>query len=155
MNTTRVDRLFAAALLLLGLFIVWRALEYGYMRGNTPGAGFFPLWVGLGLTALSAVNLARSLRGAEVLRTTFDRRGLASTAGIVAAIAAFIVLSPLVGMLAGSALLIPALAFAIRPRWTPRFAATIVTIALVFPVVCYYLFSVYLRVPLQMGPLGY
>jgi hypothetical protein len=58
-------------------------------------------------------------------------------------------------MLLGSALLIPAIAFCIRPRWTGRFAATVVAMAVVFPVVCYLLFGVYLRVPLERGLFGF
>ena len=159
MTTKAVDRLFAGILLLLGLYIVWNALEYGYMRGTTPGPGFFPLWVGLGLTILSAINIIRSVSGAERLDASegkaFDAAGLYKALSIFAAITVFILVTPFVGMLTGTALLIPVIAFIIRPRWTPRFAATIVAIALVFPVACHYLFAVYLQVPLVEGPLGF
>jgi hypothetical protein len=57
-------------------------------------------------------------------------------------------------MLVASGLLVPALAFVIRPRWTRRFAATIVAVAVSFPVLCYYLFAVYLQVPLVRGVFG-
>jgi hypothetical protein len=57
LTTRTIDRLFAGALLLLGLYVVWNALEYGYMRGTTPGPGFFPFWVGLALAIFSAVSL--------------------------------------------------------------------------------------------------
>ncbi len=155
MTTTAVDRLFAGILLLLGLYIVWNALEYGYMRGTTPGPGFFPLWIGLGLTILSAINIIRSVTGAEKLDATFDATGLYKALSIFAAITVFILLTPFIGMLTGTALLIPVIAFVLRPRWTLRFAATIAAIALVFPVACHYLFAVYLQVPLVEGPLGF
>ena len=155
MTTKAVDRLFAGILLLLGLYIVWNALDYGYMRGTTPGPGFFPLWIGLGLTILSAINVIRSVTGAEKLDATFDAAGLYKALSIFAAIAMFILLTPLIGMLIGTALLIPVIAFVLRPRWTLRFAATIAAIALVFPVACHYLFAVYLQVPLVEGPLGF
>ena len=87
MTTKAVDRLFAGILLLLGLYIVWNALEYGYMRGTTPGPGFFPLWIGLGLTILSAINIIRSVTGAEKLDATFDAAGLYKALSIFAAIA--------------------------------------------------------------------
>ncbi len=155
MTTKAVDRLFAGILLFLGLYIVWNALEYGYMRGTTPGPGFFPLWVGLGLTILSAINIIRSVTGAERLDAAFDTAGLYKALSIFAAITVFILLTPFVGMLAGTALLIPVIAFVLRPRWTLSFAATIVAITLVFPVACHYLFAVYLQVPLVEGPLGF
>lgn len=153
-ETKTVDRVFAVGILLFGVYIVRNALVYGYMRGTTPGPGFFPFWVGLALIALSAVNLMRSLRGLERLDADFDVVGLYKTLGIIAIIAAFIVLAPVLGMLAGSSLLVLGTAFVIRPRWNARFAFRIVTIAIVFPIVCHFLFGVYLRVPLVDGVFG-
>jgi len=155
LTTRTIDRLFAGALLVLGLYVVWNALEYGYMRETTPGPGFFPFWVGLALAIFSAVNLLRSLSGAEVLDSLFDAGGFFKALAILAAIVVFIVATPFIGLLMGTALLIPVVAFVIRPRWTPTFAATILAIALIFPVVGHYLFGVYLQVPLVEGPFGF
>lgn len=155
MTTKSIDRLFAVALLFLGLYIVRNAVEYGYMSGTTPGPGFFPLWVGVGLVTLSAVNLVRSLMGAERLEAVFDVVGLWKTLGILAATVVFILVTPWMGMLAASGLLIPAVAFIIRPRWNRRFALTILAMSLVFPVLSHFLFRVYLRVPIDRGALGF
>jgi putative tricarboxylic transport membrane protein len=155
LTTKSIDRVFAVALLFLGLYIVWNAVRYGYMRGTTPGPGFFPLWVGLGLTVLSAVNIIRNVSGAEILESAFDRAGLYKALAIFSAIVVFILLTPFIGMLTGAALLIPGIAFVIRPRWTATFALTIVAIAVVFPVACHFLFAVYLQVPLVQGPFGF
>jgi putative tricarboxylic transport membrane protein len=154
MTTQTIDRVFAGCLTVLGLYIVRNALEYGYMRGTTPGPGFFPFWVGLALAGLSIANLVRSVRGLEVLESTFDATGLCKAFAIVGVVALFIVLAPWLGMLVASALMIPALALAIRPQWTPQFAAIIVTVALGFPFLCYFLFAVYLQVPLVKGVFG-
>ena len=150
-----VDRLFAAGLLALGVYIVWTALAYGYMRDAVPGPGFFPFWIGLGLVALSAVNLLRSLLGTEVLASRFDAVSLYKTLALTGIVLAFILAAPWIGMIAASGLLIPALALAIRPRWTRRFGATILAVAVGFPVCAYFLFAVYLRVPLLIGPFGF
>jgi putative tricarboxylic transport membrane protein len=155
LTTKSIDRVFAVALLVLGLYIVRNAVEYGYMSGTTPGPGFFPLWVGAGLAVLSAVNLARSLMGVERLDAVFDVVGLWKTLGILAVTVVFILVTPWLGMLAASGLLIPAVAFLIRPRWNRRFALTIVAISLAFPIVCHFLFGVYLRVPIDRGVLGF
>jgi hypothetical protein len=155
MEAKTVDRLVAAFLVVLGIWVVWNAAAYGYMRETTPGPGFFPFWVGLGLTALSAVNLARSFRGTEVLKAEFDRAGLLKTLGIIAAVAAFIALAPVLGLLFGGSLLIVATAFIIRPRWNASFAATIVSVAVAFAILGHFLFGVYLRVPLVRGVLGF
>ena len=154
MTTPTIDRVFAGCLAALGVYVVWNALAYGYMRGTTPGPGFFPFWVGLGIVGLSITNLIRSLRGAEILESQFDATGLYKALAIVGFVTAFILLTPWLGMLIASGLLVPALAFAIRPRWTRRFAAKILAVAVSFPVLSYYLFAVYLQVPLVRGVFG-
>lgn len=154
MDTKTIDRAFAAGIGALGIYVVWNALDYGYMRGVVPGPGFFPFWVGGALIGLSVVNVARSLRGLEVLDTRFDLAGFYKTLGIIAATAVFILTAPFFGMLVGSGLFILATAFVIRPRWTIGFAGRIVTVAILFPVFCYLLFAVYLGVPLVEGVFG-
>jgi hypothetical protein len=155
LTTTRIDRLFAGALILLGLYVVRNALEYGYMRGATPGPGFFPFWIGLALAGVSAINLVRSAIGSERLDALFDRSGFLKALAILTAVVAFILATPWIGLLTGAAVLIPIIAFVIRPRWTPSFAATILAITFTFPIACHYLFAVYLQVPMIEGPFGF
>ena len=154
MTTTTVDRLFAGCLLALGIYVVWNAIGYGYMRDATPGPGFFPFWVGLGIAGLSVVNLVRSVRGVEKLEADFDAAGVYRTLAIVGIIVAFIVITPWVGMLVASGLIVPALAFVIQPNWTPRLTATVLALAVCFPLACHFIFSVYLQVPLVRGVFG-
>ena len=154
MTTTTIDRIFAAVLLALGIYVVWNALAYGYMRDTTPGPGFFPFWVGLAIAGLSLTNLVRSFRGAERLESEFDVAGVYRTLAIIGVIVVFIVITPWMGMLIASGLIIPALAFIIQPNWTPRLAAIIFVIAAGFPILCHFLFAVYLQVPLVRGVFG-
>ena len=88
---------------------------------------------GSAIVGLSIANLIRSLRGAEILESQFDAVGLYKALAIVGFVTCFILMTPWLGMLVASGLLIPALAFAIRPRWTPTVAATIVAVAAGFP----------------------
>jgi hypothetical protein len=155
METKTIDRLFATVLILLGAYVVWHAVGYGYLRETTPGPGFFPFWVGLALTALSAVNLARSLRGIAVPSGSFGPVESQKALGATVAIAVYILMAPLLGLLAGSSLLVLATAFVIRPRWTAAFALKILAVALAFPIFGHFLFGVYLRVPLVKGVLGF
>ena len=155
MATKALDRIFAAGTGVLGIYVVWNALDYGYMRGVVPGAGFFPFWVGVGLIGLSLANLVRSVRGIEVLDATFELAGSLKALGIVVATVAFILTAPFVGLRLGSGLFILATAFVIRPRWTAGFAARIVAIAIGFPIFGHFLFGVYLRVPLLEGVFGF
>lgn len=153
--TRAIDQAFAAGLLALGAYIVWSALAYGYMRDAVPGPGFFPFWIGLGLIGLSAVNLARSLRGRDALDARFDLLTLYKMLAITAIVLAFVVASRWLGMLIAVGLAIPAIGFVIRPRHTRRFALTMAVMAVAFPVFAYLLFAVYLRVPLVRGPFGF
>jgi putative tricarboxylic transport membrane protein len=155
MEIKTIDRLFAAALVVLGLYIVTAAIGYGYMRDAAPGPGFFPFWAGAALAGLSLLNLARSFRGHEVLTTRFNSECVLKTAGIVMAIAVYILVTPLVGMAVAVGLLILATAYIIRPRWTFAFTWKIAVVAVVFPIVGHVLFGVYLRVPLVRGILGF
>ena len=155
MATKTLDRIFAAGTGVLGIYVVWNALNYGYMRGVVPGAGFFPFWVGVGLIGLSIVNLVRSVRNIEVLTATFELAGSLKALGIVVATVALILTAPFLGLRLGSGLFILATAFVIRPRWTPGFAARIVAIAIGFPIFGQFLFGVYLRVPLVEGVFGF
>ena len=98
-HTRTADQVFAAALLALGAYIIRNALAYGYMRDALPGPGFFPLWIGLGLIALSAVNLVRSVRGHEVLASRFDGPTVVKTLAITVIVLLFVITSPWLGML--------------------------------------------------------
>lgn len=155
MDTKTIDRVFAAFLLLFGAYITWNAVDYGYMVENRPGPGFFPFWVGLGLVGLSVANLWRSLRGIEVLESTFERKEMAQAGGVIAAIAAYILLVPVTGILLGIGLVVLATAFIIKPRLQPAFVARLVLIAAILPLVCYVIFGVYLQVPLVTGVFGF
>jgi putative tricarboxylic transport membrane protein len=154
MTARAVDAVFAGLLALLGIYIVANAVEYGYMRDATPGPGFFPLWVGLALVGLSVANILRAVRGIERLTTEFDGPALRKTAAIIVIVALFVLTSPWIGMIPASGLLVPALALVIRRHWTARSVAVLLALAVVFPIACYFLFAVYLRVPMVTGVFG-
>lgn len=50
------------ALAALGVYIVLQARQWDYLTPEGPGAGFFPLWYGLAMLALSAVLIGSNLR---------------------------------------------------------------------------------------------
>ena len=154
MTARTVDAIFAGLLGVLGVYIVTRAVEYGYLRETTPGPGFFPFWVGLGLVGLSVANVVRSVRGIERVTAEFDGPTLRKSAAIIAIVTAFILTSPLLGMIPASGLLVPALAVVIRRHWTARSLVALLALSVAFPIACYFLFAVYLRVPLVTGVFG-
>ncbi|HSB78622.1 MAG TPA: tripartite tricarboxylate transporter TctB family protein [Candidatus Methylomirabilis sp.] len=53
----KAERIVAALCLLLGLGILWQAWGMEYLTSIGPGPGFFPRWLGLMLTGLSAAWL--------------------------------------------------------------------------------------------------
>jgi len=59
------------ALAALAIYIMVQALQWDYLTPDGPGPGFFPLWYGIAMLALSAVLVVselrlRSARGAAV-----------------------------------------------------------------------------------------
>jgi putative tricarboxylic transport membrane protein len=58
----KAERIVAALCLLLGLGILWQAWGMEYLTSIGPGPGFFPWWLGLLLTGLSASWLISVVR---------------------------------------------------------------------------------------------
>lgn len=149
------DAGFACLMLLLGIYIVVEGLDFGYMSDNRPGAGFFPTLVGIGLIALSSVNIFRAVSSLEVVEGYFDRAGLMKTVGMLVVLAIFLMVVPYTGMLLGSIPLVLALGFVINPSLSPQFLKYLVPVAILFPLVAWLIFSVNLGVRLIEGPLGF
>ena len=57
----RGDIVSGAALAGLGIFIIVEARGWEYLGSDGPGPGFFPLWYGIAMIALSALMIATSL----------------------------------------------------------------------------------------------
>ena len=75
----KAERVVAALCVLLGLAIVWQAWGMEYLTSIGPGPGFFPLWLGLFLTALSVAWLLSVVwRSTDAHERRFlpERRGL-------------------------------------------------------------------------------
>lgn len=57
----RAERIVASLCLLLGCGILWQAWRMEYLTSIGPGPGFFPWWLGLLLTGLSAAWLVSAV----------------------------------------------------------------------------------------------
>nr|WP_163500522.1 tripartite tricarboxylate transporter TctB family protein [Halomonas socia] len=150
-----IDVIFATATMVLGIYIVYGAIGYGYETRGSPGAGFFPFWTGIGIIVLSAVNVLRGLRGIEIFSDNFDSIGLFKTAGIAVAIVVFILIAPYFGMLLASGFLVIAIGYIIQPKMRATYAYKLGTIGVIFPFSAYLIFSVFLNVNLVTGVLGF
>ena len=136
MKARNADLWSGLALAVLAAYIIVQASAWDYTGPDGPGAGFFPLWYGVAMLALSAVLVAASLLRAKP--EAVDWRG----AGRAAAISAALVVAVVLFKLAGFAIGFAALAFFIvrvmyRRPW-PLAAAVAVGLAggfyLLFPV---------------------
>tara|TARA_A100001391_G_scaffold37386_4_gene20561 strand:+ start:7532 stop:7999 length:468 start_codon:yes stop_codon:yes gene_type:complete len=154
MSITRVDQIFALILIFFGFYIIWSGLDFGYMSGTTPGAGFFPVLIGGAISLLSAVNLYRALKGSENLSGGIARRDIVKIALICLAIVVVIVIAPVIGLALSVMGFMLAAGFIIRPSLAPRFLLKLIPTAIVFPLFLRLAFGVWLRIPVPTGPFG-
>jgi putative tricarboxylic transport membrane protein len=146
------DIVSGAALAGLGVFIIAEARRWEYLGPDGPGPGFFPLWYGIALVALSALLIATSLaqRAREPGGAVNWRqigRALAAWAGLTACVGLLKVL----GFLLAFGLFTFFLVAVMYRRPVGTAAAVSIGMALGF----YLLFPVALNVALPVGWLGF
>lgn len=145
-NSRKGSLLEAGALVLLGGFVLWDAQSYPpALPGGAPGPAFFPRLVA-GLLIVAAGWLAgRSFR----LRTDRDTadsnpRAVVAAGTAVVAIAAYLLLLPVLGSLVA----LPLLAAALMALAGERSLVVLIAAPLVFAVAVQLLFASVLNVPL-------
>ena len=136
----------------IGLIIIWQALDLKLGNYRTPGPGFLPLGVGLGMVGLSLAIIVRTLlspsRPGETVRvstSTFKRLSFVMATLLVCA-----VLFPHLGFPLTTLLLLMALFKGVEPQSWPK-SLLWAGSATIF---IYLLFSVLLSVELPRGILG-
>lgn len=139
------------ALALLGSYITVQAWQWEYLGPEGPGPGFFPVWYGAGMLALSLLLIVSHLRRAPVRAKAVDwprlGRALAAWLALAVAVALFKVL----GFVPSFALLTYFIA-AVMYRKRPAIAAvTALATALGF----YLVFDLALGLALPAGLLGF
>ena len=72
----------------LGAYIVFEASRWEYFGSDGPGAGFFPLWYGIAMLALSLILMGSSFKRQERTNWSGAGRAFAAWGALVAAIAA-------------------------------------------------------------------
>jgi len=154
MVTNRLDKIAAIFLIGFGVYIVWTGLDYGYMRGTTPGPGFFPVLVGMAIIVFSVINLLRSLRGTEDLEDTMQRGDILKTVALTVALLGVIVLTPFFGLMVSVGLFMFSAAFIIKPSLEKKFLFRLIPTCLIFPVFLKIVFTTLLRIPVPTGAFG-
>jgi hypothetical protein len=146
------DVLPAIALLALSATAALGTWRLGYWSDFTPGPAFLPLWAAGAGVLLSALRLveARRLGGAAAVEWP-SREGLRRIGLAFAALAAFALLSPVLGMMPGAALFMAFLLLVVqRRRLLPSLATTAITAGLIYTV-----FVRWLGVRLPTGLAGF
>jgi putative tricarboxylic transport membrane protein len=136
----------------LGLYVILEARQWEYLGPDGPGAGFFPMWYGIGLVVLSALLIINHLQDPAPAPAAAGERGrkgraLAAWLGLVACVA---LLKPL-GFLIAFALFSLFLVRFLYGQSLGRSLAVAVGGTLGF----YLIFDVALNVALPAGALGF
>jgi putative tricarboxylic transport membrane protein len=99
------DVVSGAVLAALGAYIVSAAWRWDYSTAEGPGPGFFPMWYGVAMVALSLVLVLRSGFSAATADKTVDWTGIARALTVWAAFAVCVALIKPLGFLLALALL--------------------------------------------------
>jgi putative tricarboxylic transport membrane protein len=140
------------ALAALAAYIIVQASGWEYLGQDGPGPGFFPLWYGIAMAALSAVLVISSVlrtahAGEERIEWPKLRRAAATWLALVVSVAAFKVIGFLVGF--------AALAFFIVAVMYRRPLRVAAAVAVALAAAFYALFPLALGVRLPAGVLGF
>lgn len=114
-----LDLAVAAILFLLGLYVMGTSLGLGFLANGVPDSGFFPFFMGLGLSAFSAINAARIRSGATGLEGSIDGDEILRVILSSVALTLFAVLSAPIGLLPAGFILMLALAIIFGARTPP------------------------------------
>jgi putative tricarboxylic transport membrane protein len=146
----RGDVVSGAVLAALGAYIVSEAWNWNYSSAEGPGPGFFPLWYGMVMVALSLVLVARSALRPEAGKAV-DWTGVARALAAWTTFAASVALLKLLGFLIAFGLLT---LFVVAVMYG-RPLKLAVAVAAGNMVVFYLLFALGLQLNLPVGPLGF
>jgi hypothetical protein len=122
------DRIAAALLLVFAIAFAAGALEYyEYWGAGGPGPAFLPFWLGVVMSLLALMMLARALRDPDPGEAWLPRgEGLRHTLAVLGFTTAFIALLKVVGMILGTALFLAALVrYLGRHRWRVTLAVAL------------------------------
>jgi len=140
-----------AAFFFLGvatIILAW--LDLPYTADFSPGPGFLPLWLGIGLTIFSLPVIITELRSKDTSGKLFRPETVKCVKVLILIVAVFLLL-PVFGFSAGLAL-ITAGGMRLMGKHSWGFCAVIV---IVTAVCIHYLFGQWLSIPLPQGMIGW
>jgi len=140
----------AVAVGLVGLITVIGSLNVGIGWGDEgPMAGFFPFYIGLIIIVASAVNFANLFIGEKEYGVFASWGQIGKVVSVVIPTAIYVGVLPFIGIYVSSALLIGAFMLWFgKYRWSVA-----VPVAILVPVLTFFMFERWFLVPLPKGPL--
>ena len=137
----------------LGLISILGSIQVGIGWGaEGPKAGFFPFYIGLVVILACAVNLAQTFLNAEEEE---EREAFATwvqlrlVMSVVVPTTTYVAVIPFIGIYVASALLIGSFMV-----WLGKYRLmTAIPIAVVVPLLTFFMFEIWFLVPLPKGPL--
>jgi putative tricarboxylic transport membrane protein len=139
------------ALAALGLYIIIQAGQWEYLGPEGPGPGFFPLWYGVAMLALSALLIVSNMRRGYARGNAIDWTKLARAFSTWFALAVSVALFKPLGFVISFALLTYFIVAVMYRR--PLKTAALVAVASAGGF--YLVFDLALSVPLPVGVLGF
>ena len=150
-----VDAATAVVIFLIGMVVIWDSWRLGAKWGSDgPEAGYFPFYIGLILCVSSAVNfiVALKAKGSDSFVSTSSLKMIMS---VMLPTIIYVVLIggagpvPALGIYVASALFIT-----LFMKWLGKYAWPItIGVSVGVPIVFFFLFEVWFKVPLPKGPL--
>ena len=150
-----VDAATAVVIFLIGLVVTWDSWRLGAKWGSDgPEAGYFPFYIGLILCVSSAVNFIVALKG-KGSNSFVSTSSLKMIMSVMLPTILYVVLIggagpvPALGIYVASALFIT-----LFMKWLGKYAWPItIGVSVGVPIVFFFLFEVWFKVPLPKGPL--
>jgi len=139
------------ALALLGIYITAQAWQWEYLGPEGPGPGFFPLWYGIGIVALSALLVISHFRRAPAAGKPVEWPRITRALSAWLALAVSVALFKTLGFVVSFALLCYFIVAVMYRRRLPTAAIFAAAAAAGF----YLVFDVALGVSLPAGILGF
>jgi putative tricarboxylic transport membrane protein len=135
--------------LVFGAIVIVGSVQVGINWGvEGPKAGFFPFYIGVMIVGGSAFNLVRVFADGNPGKLFASWSQLRQVLSVVIPSTVYVVLVPVLGIYVSSALLL-----AVFMKWLGRYGwGLTIAIAIVVPIIFYFMFEKWFLVPLPKGP---
>jgi hypothetical protein len=146
-----VEIAMAALFLALGALVIYDSVRLGATWGaDGPKPGYFPFYVGLIMSAASAINLVRALlAGKDADKTFVEAQQLKAVLAVLVPASVYVALVGWIGIYVASTLFI-----GFFMRWLGKYAWWNVAAVSAGTMVAFFLvFETWFKVPLPKGPL--